>query len=82
MLSDCESDSTGSLFLASVVGYLRYEAGEHFPTDIVAGAVAGSAIGYAIPWMHRAFKETVSLILVVPHADYGFSVQLKFYLGC
>ncbi len=37
----------GSLLIASVVGYLRYEAGEHFPTDIIAGAVAGSAIGYA-----------------------------------
>lgn len=39
----------GSLFTASVVGYLRYEAGMHFPTDIIAGATIGSAIGYVIP---------------------------------
>ena len=66
----------GSLFLASVVGYLRYEAGEHFPTDIIASAVAGSAIGYTIPWMHRAYKETVSILPVVPYADYGISIQV------
>ena len=68
----------GSLLMASVVGYLRYEAGEHFPTDILAGAVAGSAIGYVIPWMHRVGKENVSITPGIPHADYGFSVQLKF----
>jgi len=68
----------GSLLTASVVGYLRYEAGMHFPTDILVGAVVGSAIGYAIPWMHRVGKENVSITPDVPHADYGFSVQLKF----
>ena len=68
----------GSLFIASVVGYLRYEAGMHFPTDILAGAIVGSAIGYAIPWMHRVGKENVSLTPGVPHADYGFSVRVKF----
>ena len=68
---------TGSLLVASIVGYLRYEAGEHYPTDIIAGAVAGSAVGYAIPWMHRTNKESISITLGVPHVDYGFSVQLK-----
>jgi membrane-associated phospholipid phosphatase len=66
-----------SLLMASVVGYLRYAAGEHFPTDIVVGAVAGSAIGYAVPWMHRTSNDNMSITPSVPHADYGFSVQLK-----
>jgi hypothetical protein len=68
----------GSLLMASAVGYLRYEAGEHFPTDILVIAVAGGAIGYVIPWMHRVSKENVSITPGVPHADYGFSVQVKF----
>jgi membrane-associated phospholipid phosphatase len=68
----------GSLLMASVVGYMRYAAGEHFPTDILVGAVAGSAIGYAIPWMHRSNNENMSITPSVPHADYGFSVQVKF----
>jgi membrane-associated phospholipid phosphatase len=68
----------GSLLTASIVGYLRYAAGEHFPTDILVGAVAGSAIGYAIPWMHRTNNENLSITPGVPHAEYGFSVQVKF----
>jgi membrane-associated phospholipid phosphatase len=68
----------GSLLTASVVGFLRYEAGAHFPTDILAGAVVGSAIGYAIPWMHRIGKENVSITPGVYNPDYGFSVQVKF----
>jgi membrane-associated phospholipid phosphatase len=68
----------GSLLAASYVGYLRYEAGMHFPTDILVGAVTGSAIGYVIPWMHRVGKENVSITPSIPHADYGFSIQVKF----
>jgi hypothetical protein len=68
----------GSLLTASVVGYLRYEAGMHFPTDIFAGALVGSAIGYAIPYLHRVDKENVSITPAVPHTDYGFSIRVKF----
>jgi hypothetical protein len=68
----------GSLLTASVVGYLRYEAGMHFPTDILTGAIVGSAIGYAIPWMHRSGKENLSITPGVPRTDYGFSIQVKF----
>ncbi len=67
----------GSLLTASVVGYLRYEAGMHFPTDILAGAVVGSAIGYAIPWMHRVEKENVSLTPRAFNAEYGFSIHMR-----
>jgi len=64
--------------MASTVGYLRYEAGVHFPTDILIGAIVGSAIGYAIPYLHRAGKENVSVTTGIPHDDYGFSIQVKF----
>ena len=43
----------GSLTAASAVGYLRYSAGRHFPTDVFAGALLGSAIGYLIPKLHE-----------------------------
>jgi membrane-associated phospholipid phosphatase len=68
----------GSLLAASVVGYLRYEAGMHFPTDILVGAAVGSAIGYMIPWLHRVEKDNVSLTPGMQGADYGFSMQVKF----
>ena len=34
------------------VGSLRVLAGKHFPTDIIAGAVLGSAIGWLVPTIH------------------------------
>ena len=67
-----------SLFMASVVGYSRYGAGAHFPTDILLGAIVGSAIGYVVPWMHRAGKENLTITPnVPPRAEYGFSLQVR-----
>ncbi len=43
----------GSLTLATGTGLLRYFSGKHFPTDILAGSVVGSLIGYAIPKIHQ-----------------------------
>jgi membrane-associated phospholipid phosphatase len=55
---------SSSLLLATVVGYLRYAAGQHFPTDIIAGAVVGSIVGYLIPLIHE--KDDEGKELVVP----------------
>ncbi|MBP7459842.1 MAG: phosphatase PAP2 family protein [Candidatus Delongbacteria bacterium] len=41
------------LSAAGATGFCRYHSGNHFPTDILAGAAVGSAIGYAIPALHR-----------------------------
>lgn len=35
------------------VGIARIEAGNHFPTDVVMGAVVGTAVGYVVPTLHR-----------------------------
>jgi membrane-associated phospholipid phosphatase len=52
----------GSLLAASSVGYMRYRAGKHFPTDILVGAAVGSAIGYLIPKFHENKKSDLTLI--------------------
>jgi membrane-associated phospholipid phosphatase len=41
------------LLAASSVAVLRVTAGDHFPSDVVVGALAGSAVGVAIPWLHQ-----------------------------
>ena len=43
----------GGLGVASGVGAMRILSGQHFPSDVLAGAVVGSAIGFGIPWLHR-----------------------------
>jgi membrane-associated phospholipid phosphatase len=54
-----------SLLAASTVGYLRYTAGKHFPTDIITGALVGSAIGYFIPFIHRTNESDLDVSLGV-----------------
>jgi len=39
--------------MPAVTGYLRYEAGRHFPTDILGGYALGALTGVLIPIMHR-----------------------------
>lgn len=40
------------------VGALRVAAGKHFPTDVLAGAALGSAIGWVIPTIHPTRRAT------------------------
>lgn len=39
--------------LTTVVGLGRVKAGEHFPTDVIAGAMVGAGIGVLVPHLHR-----------------------------
>ena len=68
----------GSLCAAAAVGYLRYEAGEHFPTDVIAGAIAGSAAGYLIPRVHRSSGGRLSFRPACPGARTGLLLELKW----
>jgi undecaprenyl-diphosphatase len=43
--------------ITGVVSYERVRAGDHFPSDVIAGAFAGAGIGTLVPHFHRA--ETV-----------------------
>ncbi len=43
----------GSLGLATGTAYLRYEAGQHFPSDLLVGAAMGSLAGWGIPKLHE-----------------------------
>ncbi len=58
---------SSSLLCASGVGYLRYASGKHFPTDIIAGAIVGSTIGYCIPALHeiKTKKQTTGKYFVI-----------------
>jgi len=64
----------GSLVAAGTVGYLRYRAGEHFPTDLIGGAVIGASAGYLVPRLHD-----VSPAYITP-AEGGLTIgaQLQF----
>jgi undecaprenyl-diphosphatase len=40
--------------LTGLVGVARVRAGNHFPTDVFAGAMAGAGIGALVPHLHRS----------------------------
>ena len=37
------------------VGLLKIRAGYHYPTDIMAGALAGISSGLLVPFLHTTF---------------------------
>ncbi len=64
-----------SLSLAALTTCARVEAGLHFPTDAVAGAAVGFAIGCLVPALHRRGRSDRLTVAVGP----GFvGVGLKF----
>ena len=65
----------GSLAVAGTTSYLRFAAGKHFPTDIIAGAVLGGGLGWLIPHLHESDRVQAA---VTPTADgpvVGLSVR-------
>ena len=48
------------------VGVERVLAGRHFPTDVLAGAAAGFAVGTAVPWLHRRRGPTAVTLAPLP----------------
>ena len=67
----------GSLLTASLTGFLRYASGAHFPTDVLAGAVVGSAVGYLIPYLHKTDTSRSSLFPNINQTN-GFTVNYVY----
>lgn len=42
------------LAMAAATGYLRIAADKHYFTDVMTGALVGSGVGLAVPWLHRS----------------------------
>lgn len=69
----------GSILMASTVGYLRIAAGAHFLTDVLFGAIVGSAVGYLIPKIHETDHKNISLkSLSLSMQPPGITVQFSF----
>jgi len=42
------------------MGYLRMRAGRHFLTDVLTGALVGTAVGLAVPYFHRTSESSIT----------------------
>ncbi len=61
--------------LGTTVGIARVKGGNHFPSDVIVGGIVGTAIGIAVPWLHRRNTESEKIIL----APLPGGVQAVFY---
>ncbi|MBX9851238.1 MAG: phosphatase PAP2 family protein [Cytophagaceae bacterium] len=52
---------TAALIPPAIVGYYRYRAGMHFPSDIIAGTTGGAIIGILIPQFHKNKNKNLSM---------------------
>jgi undecaprenyl-diphosphatase len=43
---------------ATLVAYSRMALGVHYPSDILAGIVIGTFIGWIVPWIFKRFSST------------------------
>ncbi|QGY44040.1 phosphatase PAP2 family protein [Maribellus comscasis] len=64
------------LFAAAVippalVGYYRFKAMKHFPTDILTGFVVGASAGILIPELHRIQRKNPKLSLIPFTGNYN-----------
>lgn len=72
---------TGVSFgLAAATGALRMWSGNHYFSDVLAGAVIGTIFGFAVPYMHTdfyysKFKKKGTSVALTPM---GFNLQIKF----
>lgn len=63
--------------LTAFVGYERVRAGEHFPTDVIAGAMAGAAVGVLVPHLHRHKQEAPRVWIGVSPTPGGAGLSVQ-----
>ncbi|MEZ0486281.1 phosphatase PAP2 family protein [Fibrella aquatica] len=68
----------GSLGLATGTAYLRYEAGQHFPSDLLVGAAVGSLAGWGIPRLHENRPGNRPVRVSVTPWSSGFASGVAF----
>ncbi len=65
----------GSLTLAATTGYMRYQGGKHFPTDIISGAIIGSLVGWGVPKLHEV--DGVNLTIAPSGGGIAIGLMLR-----
>jgi membrane-associated phospholipid phosphatase len=73
---------------AAVASYIRVRRGKHFPTDVVAGALIGTAVGRSVVHFNRKLRTgekepedagaRLSVLPLVGDGTYGVSATLEF----
>jgi membrane-associated phospholipid phosphatase len=63
--------------LTGWVSYERVRSGAHFPTDVVAGSMAGAAIGVIVPHLHRHKQQAPPVWVGIAPVPGGATLELQ-----
>ncbi len=85
VLTDMNPDSqlkpliwASAFVVPAITGYLRYSAGKHFPSDIVAGYGVGALIGFFVPHFHKInHNDNVRLGVLPVAGGLGLSANMN-----
>jgi membrane-associated phospholipid phosphatase len=68
--------------IPAFTGIMRVKAGEHFPTDVIAGYTFGALLGFFIPHMHRVrvASEALSLSVQPYRLDQASGLRLVVHI--
>jgi membrane-associated phospholipid phosphatase len=66
-----------SVGMTTFVSIERVRAGEHFPTDVLAGAFAGAMVGVLVPHLHRHVEEAPAVWISAAPRDGGGTLTLS-----
>jgi membrane-associated phospholipid phosphatase len=69
----------GAIIPPASVGYYRYKALRHFPSDIIVGIIAGAAAGILVPELHKIQFGKKQNFSILPFAgnSIGLSINIK-----
>ena len=62
----------------------RVASGDHFLTDVIVGAVTGTACGFFVPWMHKGISsignsdKECMVDITVQAMPASFSLSLRY----
>jgi membrane-associated phospholipid phosphatase len=59
----------------------RVADGRHFPSDVIVGALMGTATGRVVPWLHARTRSRAGTITVAPAAQGGVALGFSVLLG-
>jgi membrane-associated phospholipid phosphatase len=69
----------GCAALATLSSSSRYLSGDHFPTDLLAGAVVGALSGWGVPKLHaRRAADTRLSVFPIAGREQGLRLALEF----
>ncbi len=88
VISDYHPDSklkpliwAAAVTIPALTGYMRFKAGRHFSSDVIAGYAVGALAGYFVPYLHQRGSPRRSIVLVpkVGQQSIGLGLEISVY---